>query len=690
MAIYQPVNITPDLVDGPENGVVFKSVGGFIEVSWQVSGSSPLSAYRIEFFKNDADSTAGTDTGKVNVSPSFYPVASDGTESRFSVTLPYGSSGTYFSIAESDANKEGKLRITQYWGNGTGQKVVQRALSVFRVTEHTTVSVATPTEFGGVVDFSATVTLPNYATYGESSVLWKRWQIFRVDDSELVQDTGKVWGASPNTWTSGQLFPGQYYAVFTIATSNGEEIATTIDPFSVMENATETIGAIRAECDRENGAVRIIARSSEQIPGDVKNPVFDYPVTGTVFFLDDGYAKWNLPEFSNGMWGFLWEGKICFPPTFDSRLAFRAQQTDGYDYLIGFDHENSNVVTEPSISINFPNTHGRPTGWLRFAVVYASSTTIKVSVGVFDSSENYAWTGWTTFNVTQFPLRSVQFLPYASVRRFYTFYGYEGVLEIMNAAENGVLPDFNGAQAWLDVTGPNLNMDYFGDHYGGAIWRSEAGSSEALKIAAFNQWNSLGEQAEYLDYSAGNGKEYTYSIITQQLGMITPIIASATPITPCFWDWVLIDAEVSQSDNLGDFIVNKVFFFGKNFQSGSDSNGSGPSVYSTFTRFPVVMRDTQNRHSGVLSSLIGVMTGPGEYTDSNETRDLLRALSTSTNPLFLRSRRGDFFRVAISGEILTAVQDNSLKQPITASVPWVEIGPVTGSVMKNVTQRPLE
>ena len=137
MAIYQPTNITPDLVSGPENGVVFVAPGGNVEVSWAVNGNSPLTAYQIDFFKNDAASTAGTSTGKIVLDTPFSPVSATGAESRFSVYLPYGVGGTYFSIAAADANKQGKIRITQWWGDGAGQSVVQRSLSVFRITTAT-------------------------------------------------------------------------------------------------------------------------------------------------------------------------------------------------------------------------------------------------------------------------------------------------------------------------------------------------------------------------------------------------------------------------------------------------------------------------------------------------------------------------------------------------------------------------
>lgn len=689
MAIYQPVNITPDLVDGPENGVVFVNPGGNVVLSWKVSGSSPLVAYRVEFFKNDANSTAGTDTGKVTVSPAFYPVDSDGNETRFSVSLPYGSSGTYFSIAESDANKQGKIRITQYWGAGNSQKVVQRTLSVYRITERTTVSLAYPTGYGGFKTFTATITLPSYATYGECSVLWKRWQVYTFDESELVQDTGKIWGASPDTWTTSQLFPGKYYAILTVATSNGEEIQAVVSPFTSMLTPVEIDGPIKAVCDRANGAVRVIAQAMECVDGDVYDSVYDSDSNSLLMPGPprNGYGIWDIPAFSSENWGMIWEGRV----TATKDPVFRLTQQNGNVYSLGRTLTSPySVSIVPSITFNLPGTDTLPTSRLRLVIIRIDDTTIQVHLGTYDSNDNYSASGWNIITQDQTPPVKLELLSGSRTYQFAVFYGFDGMLDLKNAAETGDPTEFTGPQIYLDGYAREICLQYFGESYTGGIWRNEAGSSELMEIAAFNSSGSLGYYAEYLDFSAGNGKEYNYSIITQQSENATPVITTSEAITPCFWDWALIEAEESQSEDLGDFIALNVFFFGKNFQSGSDGNGSSPGVYSTFTRFPVVMRDTQNRHSGVLSSLIGVMTGPGEYTDDNGTRDLLRALSTSSHPLFLRSRRGDFFRVAISGEIMTVVQDNTVKQVITASVPWVEVGPVTGSVMKNVTPSPLE
>jgi hypothetical protein len=181
------------------------------------------------------------------------------------------------------------------------------------------------------------------------------------------------------------------------------------------------------------------------------------------------------------------------------------------------------------------------------------------------------------------------------------------------------------------------------------------------------------------DYAVSTGRRYQYFVAQQNSSTAFPAWHGSETVSPCWWEWHLIEAQ-----NDGEYGVYKpvqTFSFALNVASGNDGNGAAPGVYNNFTPYPVVMRDVTNRHSGTLSGLIGDISSPGEYTDRNEIRDALRNLSGTKNTLFLRSRRGDLFKVAVSGEISTAVDDNSPKQQITASIPWVEIGTPDGSIV---------
>ena len=184
----------------------------------------------------------------------------------------------------------------------------------------------------------------------------------------------------------------------------------------------------------------------------------------------------------------------------------------------------------------------------------------------------------------------------------------------------------------------------------------------------------------FFDYGALNGHEYNYYIAYQLQETGDTVMAKIGSAKPCFWSWTLIEADYYEWTRR--YTVVNVYFFGNNFTSGADGNGAAPAVQPNFTPYPLVMRDVTNRHSGTLASLIGAITAPGVYADTNELRDAIRALTSTTNTLFLRDRRGDLWMVDIAGEISCSVADNVKSQPVTASIPWVETGPVTGPITK--------
>ena len=80
-----------------------------------------------------------------------------------------------------------------------------------------------------------------------------------------------------------------------------------------------------------------------------------------------------------------------------------------------------------------------------------------------------------------------------------------------------------------------------------------------------------------------------------------------------------------------------------------------------------------NYKSGTLTSLIGTISD-GRYSDTAKLRNDILALSTTSNTLFLKSRKGDIVKIRISGAIEYSVLDNSPTQAQTVKIPWVEVG----------------
>ena len=68
--LYQPSNISPDQIYG--TGTV--DITDDLNVSWRVNGDSAMTAYKIDFYQNDANSTSIYSTGKVTLGTPFWGV----------------------------------------------------------------------------------------------------------------------------------------------------------------------------------------------------------------------------------------------------------------------------------------------------------------------------------------------------------------------------------------------------------------------------------------------------------------------------------------------------------------------------------------------------------------------------------------------------------------------------------------
>lgn len=252
---------------------------------------------------------------------------------------------------------------------------------------------------------------------------------------------------------------------------------------------------------------------------------------------------------------------------------------------------------------------------------------------------------------------------------------------------------------------------------GWAIYRESKQENMALHLADL----SIGKNMFYDFGCAGAGNDYRYAIypIGDQKYVTDGLFTEW--LHPCYENWSIVEAELTEN---GYYKVLKEFVFGKNFSSGSISNNNTPSVYKNFTRYATVQMDSANYQSGTLSGLIGYIgyysymvqqgdvldeiaerfhTTPGqilidnpnlytpealavgtiikvffpqivEYRDDKKLRDDIWALSTSKNYLFLKSRKGDVIEIKIAGEITMETLDASPAQPLSASVPWVQIG----------------
>ena len=675
MALFQPTNITPDLKGGVKNGTIMAPYSGVLttaDISWTVNGNSQMVAYQIDFYKNNANSTSTGSTGKVTLGTPFSAISADGTETRYTATLAI----SYFAdaVQGSGTVREGKFKITQWWGTGANDYVEQKSLSVFRYSKNGNLAISSVGGFGAYLNFNGEWTPPFSGTYGDVTLNWTRWQLLQGSNSNIIQDTGKVWGATEYSWSPGAIPPGvNYYVHFSAESSDGADLLAAYGPFDVLqENVTTVSGILSAVCDKQTGAVRLqFVDNSTIYPTTYGEITID--ASGNVVIPSTGSLNVTIPadRFGNVPWHFIWHGIL----------------TDGLIFKLNMTDNTTVTATWDGQAFFFS-----PTTTACASQIVASTgdeATIIFTTGYFSTSSatGYQWlvyspdaSGYencavvTSYNQVQ--IASVELCGGSVTTGFTVGFGTQNSFLSVGITDPDASAVFYGPKIIFPDEYYDATALYTGSQLGNdAVYRQDE-SGNFILIGFFDDPPNPYMVSYLYDYSAGNGGTYEYMVLNNGEENGNAAIATTGSVTPCFWGWDLIEA--TQSANAKNlYEIQQIFRFRNNVSTSAIGNGGERSIYATFTRYPAVMRGTQNRQSGTLTGLIGTVQ-MGDYSDTNTVRDAIWALSASNNPLFLRNRRGDFLRIAIAGEITMQTGDNSLKQEQTVSISWIEIGPAKG------------
>lgn len=203
------------------------------------------------------------------------------------------------------------------------------------------------------------------------------------------------------------------------------------------------------------------------------------------------------------------------------------------------------------------------------------------------------------------------------------------------------------------------------------IYKQKVGATNLQFVGSVDS-----SQEQIVDCLVENNQQYYYYLFPQSASaMGSPIVSEA--IASTVWNWVLFTA--TESDTANVLNVTNSYVFQGNVDTGSISNNADSSVLKNFTRYPKIIKGTQNYRSGRLSALVGYIDTAGNtYTESSALRDAIFALSTNDERMFLKSRAGDIWEVSIHSTISMDVTDKSPYQPHTASIDWTEIGSTSG------------
>ena len=235
--LNQPSNITPDEING--SGTVDLSAA--VNISWQVSGDSAMTAYQITFYQNNASSTQIVTTGKITLGTPFWGVNYKGETQFYTATIP----ATTFSGAGMSNGNEYKFTITQWWGNGASDYVTQATASLIEGRASPTLSInAIPSPLT-VRSYSITGT---YSQAQGDPLAYVRWQIATTDNQDNpFLDTGKIRGTGQLQVDYDGFFTDTTYSVnLTVETQMGVTVSTGWVDFTVSYPVSEPQGQVQA------------------------------------------------------------------------------------------------------------------------------------------------------------------------------------------------------------------------------------------------------------------------------------------------------------------------------------------------------------------------------------------------------------------------------------------------------------
>lgn len=205
-----------------------------------------------------------------------------------------------------------------------------------------------------------------------------------------------------------------------------------------------------------------------------------------------------------------------------------------------------------------------------------------------------------------------------------------------------------------------------------AIYRQTPGDSVLTHVFDI----SAEDGSAIIDTSAVTNTPYVY--YAYGIGSVSSQAIQSNQVTMCLWDWAIISCTKDES---GTYRPESIFLFGKNLSSGAIGNNNTPNILQNFTQYPTLQPAPWNYRSGTLSSLIGVISD-GVYSDTVEMQKRIYALSTTSNELFLKDRKGNLIRIKISGQIEMSTMDGTPQQAQNVKIPWVEIGSTDGIKIK--------
>lgn len=239
--LFQPTNISPDEINN--TGTVDVTQG--LDVSWKVSGNSPMTAYKIDIYQNDAASTLSYSTGTVTLDTPFWGVNYAGITQYYTASIE---AATLSGAGITNGN-EYKFLITHYWG--TNNSVQQYTASLFLARALPTLTITAIDNPVSTKAYSFTAT---YSQAQGDGIRWIRWRLAYADETNSpFYDSGNIYGTGELQLDYDGFLTGETYAVqCTVETANGVVVSDGWLEFDVsyeVETTQSTVSACQLADD---------------------------------------------------------------------------------------------------------------------------------------------------------------------------------------------------------------------------------------------------------------------------------------------------------------------------------------------------------------------------------------------------------------------------------------------------------
>jgi hypothetical protein len=678
VALYQPTNIFPSSFAGVGGGVV--DVTQPLTVSWQVNGSSAMTAYQIKIYENTTASKLVYNSDRVNLQHPFYGMTSTGDVNYFQVTIP----ANQLTNLSNGFSSGYKMLITQWWNGGSIQ---QLSPSFFLTRTNPAVTVSVPATVT-----SRSVTFTGSYTQAQGDTLdWFRWELALQDDPESpIEDSGYIYGTEDIQVTYDGLFTNTAYSVrLTIQTENGVQATTGWQNFTAQYDVSDMKGYVDACVSPLEGVIIQWPRIS-YINGKPSGP---HQLTGGQLRLPAGSSiTWderngepmNIPT----PWSLAWSGIV---PLTGTSPVWRITG-DGHTLSLSIEPHLISLILDGAVLASVEIPHLLVDYTIRMVLtprelhmyypvqeggLYPSSV-------LFPSATLYPMGGDVSWERFTYPLTWVQ--PDIESITLYGEQRCDYIMvsggEVSGALLGDLLTNFEFEPSWtLDTwflatfngTGINGgNITPSGDSItGAAVYRLKKGDRRLQLVANVGIGSST-----LVDEGFRNQSTYTYYVFV--LGTNTYVSAPliSNQVTPMFWNWTVLDCSV---DSNGTYHLEEAHLFRNSVSTDSISNNNAPSMLQNFTPYPLRQPSSYNFKSSTLTGYIGrVDMKLNQYIDTVDMAEALYNLSVSNNPKFLRDRKGNLWRIQTNAAVSMQTGDTMVPQPYFGSFPWAEVGAADG------------